>query len=94
MALPCGTTGSLSPTFVPARLVGLAVNFSNVARAADRKEEERTTTYSNPSHTTTYSNPSHTTTYSNPFYTTSYSKPCYITTYPYSDKKFISLYSI
>ncbi len=24
MALPCGTTGSLSPTFVPARLVGLA----------------------------------------------------------------------
>ena len=25
MALPCGTTGSLSPTFVPARLVGLAV---------------------------------------------------------------------
>ena len=23
MALPCGTTGSLSPTFVPARLVGL-----------------------------------------------------------------------
>ena len=60
-------------------------DFSNVARAADRKEEERTTTYSNPSHTTTYSNP---------FYTTSYSKPCYITTYPYSDKKFISLYSI
>ena len=25
MALPRGTTGSLSPTFVPARLVGLAV---------------------------------------------------------------------
>ena len=25
MALPFGTTGSLSPTFVPARLVGLAV---------------------------------------------------------------------
>src|SRR5574342_410807 len=25
MALPCGTTGSLRPTFVPARLVGLAV---------------------------------------------------------------------
>src|SRR5699024_9151919 len=25
MALPCGTSGSLSPTFVPARLVGLAV---------------------------------------------------------------------
>jgi hypothetical protein len=25
MALPHGTTGSLSPTFVPARLVGLAV---------------------------------------------------------------------
>ena len=25
MALPCGTTGSLSPTFVPARLVSLAV---------------------------------------------------------------------
>ena len=25
MALPCGTTGSLYPTFVPARLVGLAV---------------------------------------------------------------------
>ena len=25
MALPLGTTGSLSPTFVPARLVGLAV---------------------------------------------------------------------
>ena len=25
MALPCGTTGSLCPTFVPARLVGLAV---------------------------------------------------------------------
>jgi len=25
MALPYGTTGSLSPTFVPARLVGLAV---------------------------------------------------------------------
>jgi hypothetical protein len=26
MALPCGATGSLTPTFVPARLVGLAVN--------------------------------------------------------------------
>ena len=26
MALPYGTTGSLRPTFVPARLVGLAVN--------------------------------------------------------------------
>jgi hypothetical protein len=25
MALPQGTTGSLEPTFVPARLVGLAV---------------------------------------------------------------------
>ena len=25
MALPCGTTGSLTPTFVPARLVSLAV---------------------------------------------------------------------
>jgi hypothetical protein len=25
MALPYGTTGSLRPTFVPARLVGLAV---------------------------------------------------------------------
>ena len=25
MALPRGTTGSLTPTFVPARLVGLAV---------------------------------------------------------------------
>ena len=25
MALPCGTTGSLSPAFAPARLVGLAV---------------------------------------------------------------------
>ena len=25
MALPFGTTGSLYPTFVPARLVGLAV---------------------------------------------------------------------
>ncbi len=25
MALPYGTTGSLSPTFVPARLIGLAV---------------------------------------------------------------------
>ena len=25
MALPCGTTGSLCPTFVPARLVGLTV---------------------------------------------------------------------
>src|SRR5512138_678847 len=25
MALPCGATGSLTPTFVPARLVGLAV---------------------------------------------------------------------
>ena len=25
MALPLGTTGSLSPTFVPARLVSLAV---------------------------------------------------------------------
>ena len=25
MALPYGTTGSLTPTFVPARLVGLAV---------------------------------------------------------------------
>ncbi len=25
MALPLGTTGSLGPTFVPARLVGLAV---------------------------------------------------------------------
>ena len=26
MALPYGATGSLTPTFVPARLVGLAVN--------------------------------------------------------------------
>lgn len=25
MALPCGTTGSLYPTFVPGRLVGLTV---------------------------------------------------------------------
>ena len=25
MALPCGTTGSLCPTFVPVRLVGLTV---------------------------------------------------------------------
>ena len=25
MALPCGTTGSLCPTFVPDRLVGLTV---------------------------------------------------------------------
>ena len=25
MALPCGTTGSLCPTFVPARLVSLTV---------------------------------------------------------------------
>ena len=25
MALPCGTTGSLYPTFVPVRLVGLTV---------------------------------------------------------------------
>ena len=25
MALPCGTTGSLTPSFEPARLVGLAV---------------------------------------------------------------------
>src|SRR4029077_11000999 len=29
MALPCRTTGSLSPTFVPARLVGLAVKLSS-----------------------------------------------------------------
>ena len=28
MALPYGTTGSLSPTFVPARLVGLAVKLA------------------------------------------------------------------
>ena len=28
MALPRGTTGSLSPTFVPARLVGLAVRLA------------------------------------------------------------------
>ena len=28
MALPCGTTGSLYPTFVPARLVGLTVKLS------------------------------------------------------------------
>ena len=28
MALPCGTTGSLRPTFVSARLVGLAVKLS------------------------------------------------------------------
>ncbi len=28
MALPCGTTGSLSPTFVPARVVTLAVKLA------------------------------------------------------------------
>ena len=28
MALPCGTTGSLSPGFPPARLVGLAVKLA------------------------------------------------------------------
>jgi hypothetical protein len=28
MALPCGTTGSLYPTFVPARLVGLTVKLA------------------------------------------------------------------
>ena len=28
MALPYRTTGSLTPTFVPARLVGLAVNYA------------------------------------------------------------------
>ncbi len=28
MALPCGTTGSLYPTFVPVRLVGLTVKLS------------------------------------------------------------------
>ena len=28
MALPCRTTGSLKPTFVSARLVGLAVNLA------------------------------------------------------------------
>jgi hypothetical protein len=29
MALPRGTTGSLCPTFVPARLVGLAVKLAS-----------------------------------------------------------------
>ena len=35
MALPYGTTGSLCPTFVPARLVGLAVKlpFVNILNA-------------------------------------------------------------
>lgn len=28
MALPCGTTGSLSPTFVPARSVNLTVKLA------------------------------------------------------------------
>jgi hypothetical protein len=28
MALPCGTTGSLSPTFVPARVVALTVKLA------------------------------------------------------------------
>ena len=30
MALPCGTTGSLGPTFVPARVVALAVKLPYV----------------------------------------------------------------
>jgi hypothetical protein len=29
MALPCGTTGSLYPTFVPDRLVGLTVKLAS-----------------------------------------------------------------
>jgi hypothetical protein len=35
MALPYGTTGSLCPTFVPVRLVGLAVKlpFANILNA-------------------------------------------------------------
>ena len=35
MALPCGTTGSLCPTFVPVRLVGLTVKrpFANILNA-------------------------------------------------------------
>ena len=35
MALPYGTTGSLCPTFVPARLVGLTVKlpFANILNA-------------------------------------------------------------
>ena len=28
MALPCGTTGSLSPSFLPARVVALAVKLA------------------------------------------------------------------
>ena len=42
MALPCRTTGSLSPTFVPARLVGLAVKlpsaFTLKSAITDRAE--------------------------------------------------------
>src|SRR5699024_10314026 len=35
MALPCGTTGSLSPTFVSARLVGLAVKLPCALHSAN-----------------------------------------------------------
>ena len=36
MALPLGTTGSLSPTFVPARLVGLAVRLPSAFALYER----------------------------------------------------------
>ena len=36
MALPLGTTGSLSPTFVPARLVGLAVKLPSAFTLFER----------------------------------------------------------
>ena len=36
MALPRGTTGSLSPTFVPARLVGLAVRLPSAFALYER----------------------------------------------------------
>ncbi len=36
MALPCGTTGSLSPTFVPARRVCLAVKLPSAFTLFER----------------------------------------------------------
>jgi len=36
MALPCGTTGSLTPTFVPARAVALAVKLPYAFALFDR----------------------------------------------------------
>ena len=44
MALPCGTTGSLYPTFVPARLVGLTVKpaYANTLFSTVTKRTERT----------------------------------------------------